>query len=91
MLWPAWILVLTDFSEYSDRTLRQALDIVKQYGSKVNVLHVVHEEPPFVSGFGSVPGAADKIIAISYHCYANQSKIRFTLTQVSQRWGWINR
>ena len=59
MLWPTKILVPTDFSEYSDRTLRQARDIVKQYGSKVNVLHVVREEPPFVSEFGSVPGAAE--------------------------------
>ena len=44
MLVPTKILVPTDFSEYSDRALRQALDIAKQYGAKVYVLHVLHEE-----------------------------------------------
>ena len=43
MLKPTKILVPTDFSEYSDKALRQALDIAKQYQAKVIVLHVVHE------------------------------------------------
>lgn len=43
MLMPTKILVPTDFSEYSDRALAQALDIAKQYKSKVFLLHVVHE------------------------------------------------
>jgi nucleotide-binding universal stress UspA family protein len=44
MLKPTKILVPTDFSEYSDRALRQALDIAKQYGAQVYVLHVLREE-----------------------------------------------
>jgi universal stress protein A len=44
MLKPTKILVPTDFSEYSDRALRQALDIAKHYNSKVLLLHVLHKE-----------------------------------------------
>jgi nucleotide-binding universal stress UspA family protein len=44
MLMPTKILVPTDFSEYSDRALQQALDIGKQYHSKVFLLHVIHED-----------------------------------------------
>jgi len=44
MLKPTKILVPTDFSEYSDRALMQALDIAKQYKAKVFLLHVVHGE-----------------------------------------------
>ncbi len=44
MLMPTRILVPTDFSEYSDRALRQAFDIAKQYKASVYVLHVIHEK-----------------------------------------------
>ncbi len=44
MLMPTKILVPTDFSEYSDKALRQAFDIAKQYKAKVYVLHVIHEK-----------------------------------------------
>jgi universal stress protein A len=44
MLMPTKILVPTDFSEYSDRALEQALDIGKQYHSKIFLLHVIHGE-----------------------------------------------
>jgi universal stress protein A len=44
MLKPTNILVPTDFSEYSDKALRQALDIAAQYGAKVYLFHVVHEQ-----------------------------------------------
>ncbi len=44
MLMPTKILVPTDFSEYSDKALEQALDIAKQYHAKVFLLHVVNEE-----------------------------------------------
>ncbi len=44
MLKPTKILVPTDFSEYSDKALRQALDIALQYRAKVFVLHIVHEQ-----------------------------------------------
>jgi len=43
MLKPTKILVPTDFSEFSDKALRQALDIAAHYQAKVFVLHVVHE------------------------------------------------
>ena len=46
MLRPANIMVPTDFSEYSDKALRQALDIGKQYGARVCLLHVIHEWIP---------------------------------------------
>jgi universal stress protein A len=45
MLMPTKILVPTDFSEYSDKALRQALDIAKEYKAQVYVIHVVHDEP----------------------------------------------
>lgn len=44
MLMPTKILVPTDFSEYSDKALEQALDIAKEYHAEVFLLHVMHEE-----------------------------------------------
>ena len=44
MLKPTKILVPTDFSEHSDKALKQALDIASEYKAKVYVLHVVHEK-----------------------------------------------
>ena len=44
MLQPTKILVPTDFSKYSDKALRQAVDIAQEYKSKVHVLHVVREK-----------------------------------------------
>lgn len=49
MLKPTKILVPTDFSEFSDRALRQALDIAKQYKAKVFLLHVIHGEGYFAT------------------------------------------
>ena len=43
MLRPKNILVPTDFSEYSDKALKQALDIAKDYHSQVYLLHVIGE------------------------------------------------
>ena len=43
MLKPTKILVPTDFTEYSDAALKQGLDIAKQYGAKVFLLHVAEE------------------------------------------------
>jgi universal stress protein A len=37
------ILVPTDFSEHSDKALRQALEIAKQSKAKLYLLHVIHE------------------------------------------------
>ncbi len=44
MLKPTKILVPTDFSEYSDKALKQALDIAKEYNAKVYVLHVLDQK-----------------------------------------------
>jgi universal stress protein A len=44
MLMPTKILVPTDFSEFSDRALEQALEIGKQYHAKIFLLHVIHDE-----------------------------------------------
>lgn len=41
MLMPKKILVPSDFSQYSDRALKQALDIATEYHAAVHVLHVV--------------------------------------------------
>lgn len=41
MFKPKNILVPTDFSEHSDKALRQALDIAEKFNSKVFLLHVV--------------------------------------------------
>jgi universal stress protein A len=38
------ILVPTDFSEHSDKALKQALEIAQQSKSKIHLLHVIHEE-----------------------------------------------
>ncbi len=42
MLMPTKILVPTDFSTYSDKALRQALDIAKQYKAKVYLFHAIN-------------------------------------------------
>jgi universal stress protein A len=44
MLRPTKILVPTDFSDYSDKALKQALDIAKQYNAKVFLFHVVSRD-----------------------------------------------
>ena len=54
MLMPTKILVPTDFSEFSDRALEQALDIAKQYHAKVFLLHVVREEVPYQIDIGFI-------------------------------------
>ncbi len=50
MLKPTKILVPTDFSEYSDKALAQALDIAKQYNAKVFLLHVIEHDMSFLLG-----------------------------------------
>jgi nucleotide-binding universal stress UspA family protein len=44
MFRPKKILVPTDFSDYSDRAFLQALDIARQYGSSVELFHVVADD-----------------------------------------------
>jgi universal stress protein A len=41
MFAPKKILVPTDFSEFSDHALAQAMDIARQYGSTIYLLHVL--------------------------------------------------
>lgn len=41
MFAPKRILVPTDFSNYADNALRQAVDIAKQYRAKIFLLHVI--------------------------------------------------
>lgn len=43
MLKPTKILVPTDFSEYSEKALRQGLDIAKQYNATVYLFHVIED------------------------------------------------
>ena len=44
MLRPTKILVPTDFSDYSDKALKQALDIAKHYNARVFLFHVIPKE-----------------------------------------------
>jgi len=55
MLTPTRILVPTDFSGYSDKALRQALDIAKEYKARVYVVHVLHEKNPYDTGDSAIP------------------------------------
>ncbi len=41
MFAPKNILVPTDFSEYSDKALQEAIDIARQYKGKITLLHVI--------------------------------------------------
>lgn len=41
MFTPKAILVPTDFSEFSDKAVRQAVDIAEQHNAKIYLLHVV--------------------------------------------------
>lgn len=45
MFQPKTILVPTDFSEFSERAFRKAIDISKFFSAKIYVLHVVRELP----------------------------------------------
>jgi nucleotide-binding universal stress UspA family protein len=44
MFAPKNILVPTDFSEYSVKALKEAVDIAAQHGSKIHLLHVVDRQ-----------------------------------------------
>lgn len=43
MFEPKNILVPTDFSPYSDKALKQAIDIAKEHKSKIYLLHVIDD------------------------------------------------
>lgn len=70
MLKPTKILVPTDFSEHSDKALKQAIDIAVQYGAKVFVLHVMNEQITqcvydYCLDAAEVKRAEDQLIAIA--------------------------
>lgn len=44
MFKPTKILIPTDFSEYSDKALEKALDVAKESGGEVLLLHVIHQD-----------------------------------------------
>lgn len=43
MFEPKNILVPTDFSDYADKALKQAIDLAKQYKAKIYLLHVIDD------------------------------------------------
>jgi universal stress protein A len=47
MFAPKKILVPTDFSEYADNALKLAIDIARQYKSKIFLLHVIDDRFQF--------------------------------------------
>ncbi len=72
MLKPNKILVPTDFSEYSHRALKQALDIAKQYDAKVFLLHVVRDEIQ-VMNMDFIPGETLQQMSESKLAWAKES------------------
>lgn len=55
MLRPAKILVPTDFSDASDKALKQGIDIARQYSAELWVLHVVPLELTYALSDYSIP------------------------------------
>lgn len=51
MFQPKTILVPTDFSAFSERAFRKALDISKSFEAKIYVLHVVRQLPLVVGDY----------------------------------------
>lgn len=51
MLKPTKILVPTDFSEYSDKALQQAIDIAREYRARLYLLHVVPRVSPSIEEY----------------------------------------
>ncbi|MGD9579584.1 MAG: universal stress protein [Syntrophorhabdus sp.] len=73
MLKPTKILVPTDFSEYSHRALKQALDIAKQYDAKVFLLHVVRDEIQVMNMDFVIPGETLQQMSESKLAWAKES------------------
>jgi len=44
MFKPKEILVPTDFSEYSERALQQAVELAEQFGSKIHLVHITIQD-----------------------------------------------
>jgi nucleotide-binding universal stress UspA family protein len=62
MFAPKSILVPTDFSEHSDKAIRQAADIAEQNDSKIYLLHVVGWAQEWANYTISIPGETIKTI-----------------------------
>jgi universal stress protein A len=62
MFAPKSILVPTDFSEHSDKAIRQAADIAEQNDSKIYLLHVVGWPQEFANYTISIAGETIKTI-----------------------------
>lgn len=66
------ILVATDFSEHADRALAIAIELAKQLGATIDLLHVYAVPTPIASSFAGVPVPTplpppDELIAIQRH------------------------
>lgn len=51
MFQPNAIFVPTDFSVFSEKAFRKALDIAKHFAAKIHVLHVVRQLPLVVGDY----------------------------------------
>ena len=76
MFAPKNILVPTDFSEYSDKALKKAVDISLQHKSKIYVLHVVDEV---------VQCAVDYCIDISLVKQIEKQSMKFAREKLQQQ------
>ena len=61
MFSPKSILVPSDFSEYSDRSMRVAIDIAKRFQSKIYLLHVVGIVIQYMPYYGFDPKMVNQL------------------------------
>ncbi|MGA3084546.1 MAG: universal stress protein [Thermodesulfobacteriota bacterium] len=61
MFSPKSILVPTDFSEYSDKALQQAIDIAKQFKGKIYLLHVIGIVIPYMVDYSIDPRILNQV------------------------------
>jgi universal stress protein A len=83
MLKPTKILVPTDFSEFSDKALRQGLDIAVQYNAELYAVHVISGEvtqcvDDYCLAFEQVKALEDQMYV------AAQEKLRQELERLPQ-------
>jgi universal stress protein A len=55
MLRPTKVLVPTDFSEASDKALKQGIDIARQYKAKVHLIHVIPPDLTYALSDYAIP------------------------------------
>jgi nucleotide-binding universal stress UspA family protein len=61
MFSPKSILVPTDFSEYSDKALQNAIDIAKQFKGKIYLLHVIGIVIPYMVDYSLDPRILNQV------------------------------